>query len=440
MTKKLEVRTEELDAQYDSIFGNVAEIIEAARRSAARSVNSIMTAAYWLIGRRVVEFEQSGKKRAEYGTALIERLAVDMSKRFGRGFSRQNIQQMRLFYLLYPVERIFQTVSAESSLAGIASRFPLPWSAYVRLLSVKNKNARAFYEAEALGGDFDRADRADIQSKVSDAEEAAKDEVWGGYRFVVIADSQEPDGLKTIDLGAGHSSGGETLCGRVITALKSQALLNESVGAGYIERNCPPALQESGAWPLASLRQSFLNGSLTRLLDPDTTLRGKIVEFVSKGDFGLASGQKPDGTYERVWFNEPLGADEVAFESGVFLLLKSKASLLKTMLEPGAEPEPTPGPEPTPVGGRGEPTPGPSPEPEPRPSAGTRTFRISGDVPPEIWNRLGTKVLPKLRGGSDLKIGIEFSVTIDGQLAQSFETDLKQILEDLGLTGRIHVE
>jgi len=182
------------------------------------------------------------------------------------------------------------------------------------------------------------------------------------------------------------------------------------VGAGYIERNWPPALKESGAWPLASLRQSFLNGSLTRLLDPDTTLRGKIVEFVSRGDFGLASGQKPDGTYERVWFNEPLGVDEVTFESGVFLLLKSKAHSLKTVQEPGAESEPTPGPEPTPVGGHGEPTPGPSPEPEPEPtpSAGTRTFRISGDVPPEIWNRLGTKVLPKSRGGSGLKIGSSF--------------------------------
>jgi len=291
-----------------------------------------------------------------------------------------------------------------------------------------------------LGGDFDRADRANIQSKVSDAEEAAKDEVWGGYRFVVIADSQEPDGLKTIDLGAGHSSGGETLCGRVITALKSQALLNESVGAGYIERNWPPALKESGAWPLASLRQSFLNGSLTRLLDPDTTLRGKIVEFVSKGDFGLASGQKPDGTYERVWFNEALGADEVTFESGVFLLLKSKAHSLKTMQEPGTEPEPTPGPEPTPVGGHGEPISEPSSDPEPMLGAETRTFRISGDVPPEIWNRLGTKVLPKLRGGSDLKIGVEFSLAIDGQLAQSFETDLRQILEDLGLIDRIHIE
>ncbi len=101
-------------------------------------------------------------------------------------------------------------------------------------------------------------------------------------------------------------------------------MLNESVGAGYIERNWPPALKESGAWPLASLRQSFLNGSLTRLIDPYGILRGKIVEFVSRGDFGLASGQKPGGGYERVWFNEPVAPDEIAFESGVFLLMKEK--------------------------------------------------------------------------------------------------------------------
>jgi hypothetical protein len=155
-----------------------------------------------------------------------------------------------------------------------------------------------------LGGEFDRNDKAELQSKVKDSEEAAKDEVWGDYRFAVLADSQEPDGLKVIDLGAGHSSSGETLCGRVISALKSEALLNESVGAGYIDRNWPPALKDSGAWPVASLRQSFLNGSLTRLVDPDTTLKLKMVEFVTRGDFGLASGKKPDGTYERVWSRE----------------------------------------------------------------------------------------------------------------------------------------
>lgn len=75
-----------------------------------------------------------------------------------------------------------------------------------------------------LGGDFDRADRAEIQSKVTAAEDEAKDEVWGGYRFAVIADMKEAGGLRAIDLGAGHSSAGETLCGRVITALKSQCI------------------------------------------------------------------------------------------------------------------------------------------------------------------------------------------------------------------------
>ena len=274
-----------------------------------------------------------------------------------------------------------------------------------------------------IGVDFDRSDRAELHSKAVDAEEAAKDEVWGGYRFVVIADNEEPEGLKAIDLGAGHSSGGETLCGRVITALKSQALLNESVGAGYIQRNWPPALKASGAWPLASLRQSFLNRSLTRLLDPGATLRGKIVEFVSRGDFALASGQKPDGRYERVSFNEFVDPADVTFELGVFLLLKAKAKDL------AAAPEPNP----TPVS---EAIPEPRPEPEPEPGQATRTFRISGDVPPEVWNRLGTKVLPRLRGGADLKIEIEFSVTVDSGAAHRFETDLRQILADLSLSDR----
>jgi len=83
-----------------------------------------------------------------------------------------------------------------------------------------------------LGADFEKADLRDIDVKVKQAEDDARDEVWASYHFVIIADHREPDGLKVIDLGAGHASTGETLCGRVITALKSQALLNESVGQG----------------------------------------------------------------------------------------------------------------------------------------------------------------------------------------------------------------
>ncbi|MGA2468013.1 MAG: DUF499 domain-containing protein [Thermodesulfobacteriota bacterium] len=285
-----------------------------------------------------------------------------------------------------------------------------------------------------LGADFDRADRADIQSKVKDAEEGAKDEVWGAYRFAVIFDSKEADGLTAIDLGAGHASSGETLCGRVITALKSKALLNESVGAGYIERNWPPALKDSGTWPLASLRQSFLNGSLTRLLDPDTTLRNKIIEFIGKGDFGLASGQKTDGTYERVWFEEPISLDEITFDAGVFLLTKAKAKALKGVMqgpEAGMKPVTQPVPEEVIKPEKGV---------EPCPGTQTRTLRLVGTVPPEIWNRLGTKIIPKLKSGSDLKIGVDFSVTVNAESARSVESDLRQIIEDLGLKGKIQIE
>lgn len=282
-----------------------------------------------------------------------------------------------------------------------------------------------------LGAEFDRADRADVQAKVKDAEEAAKDEVWGGYRFVVLADAKAATGLKVIDLGAGHASASETLCGRIIGALKTEALLNESVGAGYIDRHWPPAFKDSGAWPLTSLRQSFLNGALTRLIDPDAVLRRKIVEFVERGDFGLASGGTDGGKYERPWYAEPMGGEEVGFEPSVFLLTKTKAQELKT--QEASQPEPEPGPPPGPI-------PGPEPEPEPEPPTGPApgdqrmTLRLVGTVPPEVWNRLGTKVIPKLSSGDGL------SVRVAAPFAKNMETDLRQIVDDLGLGDRVRVE
>ena len=286
-----------------------------------------------------------------------------------------------------------------------------------------------------LGHEFDKSDRAELQSQVKEAKEAAKDEVWGDYRFAVVADGQDTDGLKVIDLGAGHSSSGETLCGRVISALKSEALLNEFVGAGYIERNWPPALKESAAWPLASLRQSFLDGSLTRLIDPEAILRRQITAFVENGDFGLASGAKNDGTYSRLWYDEPIRQEEVAFESGVLLLTKAKAEELKTVLAGPAHPQPGPQPGPSP-----EPEPEPEPDPEPTPGAEKTILRLTGTVPPELWNRLGTRVLPKLRSGDDLSAGIEFSVSVNSQFARNMEAELQQILDELGLSNTIRVQ
>jgi hypothetical protein len=288
-----------------------------------------------------------------------------------------------------------------------------------------------------LGGEFDRNDRADLQSKVKEAEDAAREEVWGDYRFAVVADSQEPDGLKVIDLGAGHSSSGGTLCGRVITALKSEALLNESVGAGYIDRYWPPAFKDTGAWPLASLRQSFLDGSLTRLVDPDATLKARLAEFIAHGDFGLGSGPKPEGGYERTWFRELVAPEEIAFEPGVFLLRKATAEKLRA--DPADAIPSVPGPRPpaivTPPDDGGE-----RPAPMPEPTAAVQTVKVIGVLPPELWNRLGTKILPKLRTGAELKIGLDFSVAVSADVAAGLMADLRQILQELGLADQVQVQ
>ena len=155
---------------YDTVLADVVRLVDEARRGAARSVNAIMTATYWAIGRRIVEQEQHGAVRAGYGEELIVRLSKDLQSRFGRGFGRANLFQMRAFYLAY--RAIFQTMSGESlpaavpekiqtvsgqsaegdDLAAIAGLFPLPWSHYVRLLAVRNPEARKFYEKEALRG------------------------------------------------------------------------------------------------------------------------------------------------------------------------------------------------------------------------------------------------------------------------------------------------
>jgi len=154
---------------YDSILDEVVGLLEAARRTSARVVNAVMTSTYWQIGRRIVEAEQEGAIRAAYGEHLIERLSTDLTHRFGRGFSKRNVEQMRAFYLGWPItqmesaqseKRIAQNVSAQlamtrsrsASVLDLSTRFPLPWSHYVKLLSVKNELARQFYEAEALRG------------------------------------------------------------------------------------------------------------------------------------------------------------------------------------------------------------------------------------------------------------------------------------------------
>lgn len=151
---------------YNAVLSEVVGLLESARKTSTRAINAIITSTYWEIGRRIVEFEQGGSEKAEYGEQLIDRLSQDLTSRFGRGFGRRNLFQMRSFYLAYPEivqtpsaqmntsnqREIVQTPSAKSDQIASSMRFPLPWSHYVKLLGVKEPEARTFYEAEALRG------------------------------------------------------------------------------------------------------------------------------------------------------------------------------------------------------------------------------------------------------------------------------------------------
>jgi hypothetical protein len=99
---------------YSAIRTEIVALLNAARTASVRSINALMTATYWEIGRRIVEFEQQGQERAEYGEALIKQLADDLTRQFGRGFGAVNLSQMRRFYLAWPPQQIFQTLSEKS--------------------------------------------------------------------------------------------------------------------------------------------------------------------------------------------------------------------------------------------------------------------------------------------------------------------------------------
>jgi predicted nuclease of restriction endonuclease-like (RecB) superfamily len=154
---------------YKNTLSDVVALLEQGRQAAARSVNALMTATYWQIGRRIVESKQGGELRATYGDEILRRLSMDLTRRFGRGFGVDNLELMRLFYQSYPPATISESLIRKStavapapksvssirnfSLQELAEHFPLSWTHYVHLMRrTRSPHERNFYEAEALRG------------------------------------------------------------------------------------------------------------------------------------------------------------------------------------------------------------------------------------------------------------------------------------------------
>jgi predicted nuclease of restriction endonuclease-like (RecB) superfamily len=128
--------------KYNDLLDNIGQTIETARLNAFKAVNTELVKANWEIGRHIVEFEQHGHERAEYGSELLTELAKDLKLRYGKGFGRRNVLDMRRFYVAYPK---WQTVSAK-----------LSWSHFIELLGLSDETARKFYEKQAINENWSK--------------------------------------------------------------------------------------------------------------------------------------------------------------------------------------------------------------------------------------------------------------------------------------------
>ena len=122
----------------NNYISEIKKILKDARQKAYIAVNSAMVEAYWEIGRRIVEEEQNGKERAEYGKEILQNLSKELTEEFGKGYSYRTLREIRQFYLMFSDFEKWRTVSAK-----------LTWSHFQKVLRVSNEKARIFYLTEA---------------------------------------------------------------------------------------------------------------------------------------------------------------------------------------------------------------------------------------------------------------------------------------------------
>ena len=139
-TVKSKATNPTLAKSVEAVYQSVAEILEKARSTAYRAVNAAMVQAYWEIGCIIVEEEQKGKKRADYGKAILVELSRKLTREFGKGFDERNLRFIRQFYLTFPIRN--------------ALRSELTWTHYRLLLKVESEPARSFYEIETVNNNW----------------------------------------------------------------------------------------------------------------------------------------------------------------------------------------------------------------------------------------------------------------------------------------------
>lgn len=143
-----------------TFYSDIADLLNQARKHVQHAANTAMVYTYYEIGRRIVEEEQHGQERASYGKQVLKGLSEYLTERFGRGFSEDNLGNMRKFFLVYSKDQISETASrkldVDNKLPTIATgrKFFLSWSHYLKLMRISNPDERHFYEIEAARNDW----------------------------------------------------------------------------------------------------------------------------------------------------------------------------------------------------------------------------------------------------------------------------------------------
>ena len=119
------------NSEYQNLIQQIGELLHQGRKQAAQAINNLLVQTYWQIGQHIVEFEQGGKAKSDYGSELLDKLSKDLTLNYGKGFSRSNLFQMRLFYTKF---QKIQTVSGK-----------LSWSHYVEIIKADNELEISFY-------------------------------------------------------------------------------------------------------------------------------------------------------------------------------------------------------------------------------------------------------------------------------------------------------
>ncbi|MCD6099133.1 MAG: ATP-binding protein [Candidatus Marinimicrobia bacterium] len=298
-----------------------------------------------------------------------------------------------------------------------------------------NEDARKLLAWEALEDEADElrlesSQRKQLSENMKRAERDLRESVWRTYKNVYLLDKNNQ--WKCVDLGLVHSSAADSLVSLILSRLKQEGDIEETISPNFLVRNWPPAFTE---WSTKSVRDAFFaSPQFPRLINPET-IKQTIADGVVRGLFGYA-GKTPTGQYKPFYFATSINAFDIEISEYVFLIPKEAAQSISE----GEKPLVTPGVK--------EGITSPTPEEievtvdkEKRitaPAASSITW--GGEIPPQKWMNFYTKVLSKFATGEGLKIYLTFEAKPEGGISSQKIEETKVSLRELGLKEDIEIK